>query len=529
MKFIYVLEDDIRTQKEIFESIQSIDSKLAVRFFLNLAEFHEFLKLGMAEGPLALAKSGQRHELDLIEPVAGTPTDTLRLVIAKDEFMGTQNMGLLRRLREFLIRKQMCSAEEPTAAILTAFDSPEFDIKLAEEGIINNVIFKPFDKLILKQHLEFALAGRHPLENASTVATMKLSSSIEMLKEVPFESLTEWGFRTVNNHEITIGKIAKYYDGLFETDSKRGLFATCISCKEINEKEFLCEFAFLGADLAQIQKIRRHILQNKAHKQTPFTNAQGVPFHILICEDEQAKANDLKLILEEKFDHVKVEVYSSVAQLIVDLEDKETAHRRELPDSFDLVLANLEIFHEDGDKKWEQLTKAFSDRSKRRVSTEKVPDLALFTNQKQTAEQIRVLLGWCKEVFFFPWDRLYFVRKLLVQWTGLTPKAETQFSELHEAGTLKVANPVEITQISEGGLILKYYRGITIGAFREFILWRPDELVIPEIIGTCNFTEKDPTGEAFLNHFVFFGMKDHYLKHVRIWLLDAYIKQKEKG
>ncbi len=529
MKFIYVLEDDIRTQKEIFESIQSIDSKLSVRFFLNLAEFHEFLKLTLIEGPLALAKSGRRHELDMTEPVEGTDTDVLRLVVAKNEFMGTQNMGMLRRLREFLIRKKICSLEEPTAAILTAFDSPEFDIKLAEEGIINNVIFKPFDKLILKQHLEFGLAGRHPLENASTVATMKLNSTIEMLKEVSFESITEWGFRTINNHEITIGKVAKYYDSLFETDSKRGLFATCISCKEISDKEFLCEFAFLGADLAQVQKIRRHILQNKAHKQNHFQNAQGAPFHIIICEDDVAKANDLKLLLEEKFDHVKIEAYTSVAQLLVDLEDKETPNRRELANHFDLVIANLEIFHEDGAKKYEQLTKAFADRSKKKNGTDKAPDIAVFTNQKQTAEQIRVLLTWAKEVFFFPWDRLYFVRKLLVQWPALTPKTVTQFSELLEGGTIKVANPVEITQISEGGLVLKYYRGITIGAFREFILWRPDELVIPEIIGTCNYTEKDASGEAFLNHFVFFGMKDHYLKHVRIWLLDAYIKQKEKG
>lgn len=529
MKFIYVLEDDIRTQKEIFESIQSIDSKLSVRFFLNLAEFHEFLKLALTEGPLALAKCGQRHELDLTEPVAGTVADELRLVIAKNEFMGTQNMGLLRRLREFLVRKKMCSEEEPTAAILTAFDSPEFDIKLAEERIINNVIFKPFDKLILKQHLEYALTGRHPLENASTVATMKINSTIEMLKEVPFESLTEWGFRTINNHEIAIGKVAKYYDDLFQTDHKRGLFATCISCKELSEKSFLCEFSFLGADLAQVQKIRRHILSNKAHKQTDFANAQGQPFHILICEDDQNKANDLKLLLEEKFDKVLVEAYTSLAQLASDLEDKDTLHRRQLPAHFDLVIANLENFHEEGPKKWEQLSKAFTDRSKKMNGTEKAPDIAVFTNQKQTAEQIRTLLTWSKEVFFFPWDRLYLVRKLLVQWPALTPKTTTQFNELHEGGNLKVANPVEITQISEGGLILKYYRGITIGAFREFILWRPDELVVPEIIGTCNYTEKDPNGEAFLNHFVFFGMKDTFLKHVRIWLLDAYIKQKEKG
>ncbi len=70
---------------------------------------------------------------------------------------------------------------------------------------------------------------------------------------------------------------------------------------------------------------------------------------------------------------------------------------------------------------------------------------------------------------------------------------------------------------------------MSVGAFREFVLWRPEEVDTPEIIGTVNFTEKEKNADYHLNHFVFFGMKDYFLKHIRLWLREAYIKTKEKG
>ncbi|MBO9667609.1 MAG: hypothetical protein J7501_12445, partial [Bdellovibrio sp.] len=193
MKFILILEDDERIKQDLFETLRSVDPKLHIRFFQDLAAFHEFLKVALTEGPNALAKAGTRHPLDTMEDITPSNTHELRLVIAKNEFLGVQNMGLIRRARDFFVRKKMCSDREPTALILTAFDSPDFDIKLAEERIINNVIFKPFDKLILKQHLEYALTGHHPVTETA-VASIKISSTIEMLKEVEISSLSEIGF-----------------------------------------------------------------------------------------------------------------------------------------------------------------------------------------------------------------------------------------------------------------------------------------------------------------------------------------------
>ncbi len=106
MKFIYILEDDERIQKDLFETLKNIDPQLAIRFFPSLAEFHEWLKSAVHDGVQALARGGTKYKDDTsadIEPAVG---DELRMVIAKNEFLGIQNIGLIQRAREFFIRKK---------------------------------------------------------------------------------------------------------------------------------------------------------------------------------------------------------------------------------------------------------------------------------------------------------------------------------------------------------------------------------------------------------------------------------------
>ncbi|MEN0058612.1 MAG: hypothetical protein AAGB31_07240 [Bdellovibrio sp.] len=529
MKFIYILEDDERTRKDLYETLKSIDPHLHIRFFLSLAQFHDWLKVALKDGAKALAQGGQKYQSDNSMDPNPSVTDELRLVIAKNEFLGVQNMGLLRRARDFFIRKKMCSEQEPTALILTAFDSPDFDIGLAEERIINNVIFKPFDKLILKQHIEYALTGHHPVQS-TTVASMQIHSTIEMLKEVPLNTMSEVGFTTLNNHEIPLGSFSKYYSEIFRTDDKKSLYAYCKSCMELSPKEYLCEFHFFGADSKQISQIRRHILQNKGHQEQTLQNAPGGrKIQILVLDEDENAANDIKATLMEKMGNAQVYVYTLAAQMLSDIGDKDTVHRQQLPEKIDLVFASIETFEVEKKKRWEKICQSLKDRAKNKgFELKTLPDLYITSRKKIPVEEIKDLFSWAKEVFFLPFDKSYVFKKLLLQQSTLLNKESASLYSMTEKTSIKVANPVEITQISEAGLILKYYRSISIGSFREFILWRPKELETPEIIGTVNFNEKDKGGGAyFLNHFVFFGMKDHYLKHIRLWLLDAYIKTKD--
>ncbi len=528
MKFIYILEDDERIQKDLFETLKNIDPKLHIRLFFNLAEFHEWLKIAAKEGPRSLAQGGHKHPSDTsAEELEPHDSHQLQLVIAKNEFLGTQNMGLVKRARDFFLRKKMCTEQEPTALILTAFDSPDFDIGLAEERIINNVIFKPFDKLILKQHLEYTLTGHHPL-TSNTVATMKINSLIEMLKEVEMKDLNEVGFTTVNNHAIAVGAMTKYYNDAFKTNDKKSAYAFCKACTKIDAENFLCEFLFFALDNDQISQIRRNILQNKSNTVAELNNASKKAARIAIIDENTPAGSEVKNLLDDRFNNADVFIFPSFGQFLSDLADKETQHRQALPPQFDFIFAHYDLFEIEKEKRWELILKSLADRAKAHQVESKPPQLMLLARKKIQMDELRTLSTWSREIFYSPLDKSYLTKKLVALTLDLNNKSPATIASIHNPSVLKVANPVEITQISEAGLVMKYYRPISIGAFREFILWRPEETETPEIIGTVNFNEKAKNADHHLNHFVFFGMTDYFLKHIRLWLLEAYIKQKEK-
>ena len=92
----------------------------------------------------------------------------------------------------------------------------------------------------------------------------------------------------------------------------------------------------------------------------------------------------------------------------------------------------------------------------------------------------------------------------------------------------KAARPIEISEFSEAGLVIKYYRPISAGAFREFVLWLPHELDLPEFLATCNYNEESQAEKGvFFNHFIFFGLNDHFLRHLRRWILQNHVQSKE--
>ena len=235
----------------------------------------------------------------------------------------------------------------------------------------------------------------------------------------------------------------------------------------------------------------------------------------------------MKLLLTERFNHVEVFSYNNMGQLLSDLADKDTPNRQQLPTQFDFVFANYALFEIEKEKRWAQICDYLKDRAKLHgKDLNDLPELLLHSRRKLPPNEIRKLSTWARDVFFTPLEKSYIVKKLISDF-GFANKSPAALASIEEPTPLKVANPVDIIQISEAGLVMKYYRAISTGAFREFILWRPEEDATPEIIGTVNFHEENKTDEGYLNHFVFFGMKDHYLKHIRLWLLDAYIKSKD--
>jgi hypothetical protein len=134
------------------------------------------------------------------------------------------------------------------------------------------------------------------------------------------------------------------------------------------------------------------------------------------------------------------------------------------------------------------------------------------------------------DFFYKPIDRTYFIYKLYTFFPELkSPKEPITIQTNKNEETLFTANPVQIAEISEAGLMMQYYRTISVGSFRDFVLWQPYEVGAPRLVATCNYCEEAQQEGVYNVHFVFFGMTDYFLKTIRIWIRDTYIQGKERG
>ncbi len=334
MKFVYVLEDDPKFQKEIAEAIAIVDPKIQIRLFPKLEIFVEWLKVLMTTGPAAIAQGGAVQKFVPQEDVPENEAHQLVLVISKVEFMGPGQLELLRKTRKLFVERQVCTVEDPTAFVLTAFDNPEFEIRKLENAILNNVILKPFDRLILTQHLTFAIDGRHP-PTKNTVINQKTTAVVELLKDIEMEAVSDVGFITRSEREIQPGLVCKYYSKSFLSDRHRSLFAICRDCTKhpTLPNMFQASFTFFAIDQTQVTNMRKRTRLKDA-KEVPFSWAPPVKdrykeFHIILLDDEELTQTGLIGKMEKTFSNVKTSHYTSFGNFYSDLDPTRSLEARD--------------------------------------------------------------------------------------------------------------------------------------------------------------------------------------------------------
>lgn len=655
MRFVYVLEDDPKFQKEIVDAIVSIDPLIQVRLFPNLQKFASWIKFMMTTGTAAIPQGGEAPSWLTAEPVSETETHQLVMVISKIEFLGSKQIPLMKKTRDLFISRNICTKEDPTAFVLTTFEDPEFKIKDLEDRMLNNIIFKPFDKLILAQHLTFAVDGRHP-PSKYTISNQKMTALVEMLKEVKMLAMSEVGFVTISNRPIEKGKVSKYYGNAFLTDRQKSLMAVSVDSRATEGKadEFISSFLFFGANPAQISNMRKNIRTHKAtyqhdwQKLLPDTTRLNRELGVILIDEDHATGDELIDTIKRNFERVQFAKYQNFTDFIMELDPKLADKAEGQPIKAFPVGATVEFLFDPAGGKIEEITSTAKDPviifGKRiadllahgnawssAIGTESMviwkdwintpKDIVLpVTIEKNTfyikptsmnrddlTKKVKVTFEelsipdrtayilahskippkadiifishrflqpadgdkWLKikdllkqrsgdqnfnsqivllaakdyvdseliqlgkivsDIFYKPIDRSYILRKMHVWFPELKViKDDLNIVTLPHDEAIFTASPVQISEISEAGLVMQYYRSISLGSFRDFVLWQPHEVGAPRVIATCNYFEESAQKGIFNNHFVFYGMTDLFLKSIRIWIRDNYITQKEQG
>ncbi|HRO68520.1 MAG TPA: hypothetical protein PL182_13195, partial [Pseudobdellovibrionaceae bacterium] len=152
----------------------------------------------------------------------------------------------------------------------------------------------------------------------------------------------------------------------------------------------------------------------------------------------------------------------------------------------------------------------------------------LIATSVPTDEELRTDAKIGMDLITLPTERVSFFKKISLLFPELKPGADISVHSFQWLETVNVGQPIEITEMSESGLTMKYERPLPVGSIRRFVLWQPVEAGLPVLTARCYLHRKDSSGQN-LNYFVFFGMSDAEIKHIRVWMRDHFIQDKAKS
>lgn len=630
--FAFVLEDEEKFQSQIFKALRKVNPQVKVRFFNTLEDFSGWIAEFIKDGAKTVENAGFRLTEDTeIETVSSEKI--IRLLVMKAEAMGLHSASLISKTVELFTRKGVCSAEEQTSVVVTAFDRDDFQIKPMEIKFINNIIFKPFDTLILEEHTRYAFVG-HKKPNDVNFASNKLEAQVEMIKDIPCEGYSDLGFLTVADTELKPGDANKYYSNEFASGNVRSVMAKCIKSmpRAKGLSGYLCWMEYFALGNEQIKKFRKEIV-NEYPMSHLSSNSETFKKNILILDslDEEETAASLR----RAFPRSIVFYYTDWQRFMFDSSPESSGLIAEkdipLPFGYTLTIdgtghfiidqepkSEIELvfgerftdlkkknFHDllsaDSKRVWmdlfrsqkvtpgrepilvfenmgkiyivrlNQMTKAQNSANlpiwqlklseihlieKLKYLKERSPlsskiDVVIASEvfmKQVVATQIypnakRVLMvparlsdkekkQWSAliyDILEVPLDRNYLIKKIYHSFLERFAWTVKHFNEDKEG--IQSAQQIQIDEISEAGLVFKYPRPLSISSFRRLYLWTPNEFELRDYHASCNYVEeiKEPNKTVYNHHFVFFAMKDFYLKNIRLWVRENYIQSKLKN
>lgn len=481
-----VIENEPKLFELIQESVKSIDNNAEILNFASAAQFHEKVK------ELKDTEKSEFLKFSLyVISVADRPAKEW-----KEKIEGILSVGTNKDA-------QVC---------LTTYESKGAPINFLKSLPIFNVIYKPFDPLILKETLHLALQ-KGKLAKSLEIKSQKSSAFIGVLKEVELQALSELGFITVSDAQIPQFGLTKYFSPLFAVGRKRSVWAQCISSVAHPDKagHFINKFQFFYVKKDFLNQIRKYVISMKPQETSSAAwnlaagkSAAKVKLGFIGTHD--AETDTFYKEIQNRFKNLDLEFLDCEK---MDTWPKISEHKIVL-NATELQMELIKTHFKEGT--------AFIWTPKSEIKEELLKDLAA--------------AGY-REIFPAPLDRSYFYKKLKVHLPDLIPTEDLVLSSVTCHEIIKAANTIKLSEVNEVYINFLYSRELEANSFREFIFITGNEESAIEIPAFCHFKEKAKNTQAgdkniFFHQFVFYAMTDHFQKEIRVWLLQNYIQQNKK-
>ena len=378
--------------------------------------------------------------------------------------------------------------------IVSLFDSPKF-AKIIDQWPVQNFIFKPFDLTILKEHTRFALLKSQKVQTEYVHSTVA-KAEIEALRKFKILQLTEFGFRINKAFPLITGEVYKFYHPLFANQKQQNCWARVMATTDAGYELLFCQI-----NSGVLAQIRKKLLAGSRVKGALWpgrvsTKNAMVAIHINMSEEGQnAVLTDL---LTRNFGNilfVDKKYLRPVGSAKVDLVISDTAYQKsEIENHFGIGVTFIHL-----NAKLLARPELESRFSLETVRIEKPLDKAIL---------VRVI----KQLF------------PLIAELDPAPLMTVNYDE-----QLMQSSMMELEEYSEAAMSFRAPVPLAIDSIMDIALSQDDETLMREMKAKVHYVDDSPKGDTGYGHqLILFGMKDEFLKLIRLWTLQKHI-QTNKG
>lgn len=375
--------------------------------------------------------------------------------------------------------------------VVTLFDDISKPFSKIQAWPVQNFIYKPFDLMILKEHTRFAL---FPNTNTKTefVHTTTAKGEIERLQKLSGLHLSEIGFKVEKTGTLNVGQVYKFYHPLFLNGRKQHILARLIHTDDMSY-EFI--FSELNANL--LLQIRKRISGNKERvKNAAWRGRESVKqdhLNVVIQLNEADQIAVIQDLLERNFDNL---TFKDQTTLAVDAKNE-----------VDLLITSMSYN-----------PVAFETMFPVGTVVVNVMDHAL--DLPKTLERFAVDTIRMEKTI----DRAFLVKVLKQLFPQLKEKEPSVLTTIPFMETITLTESMEITEFSEAAIGFKSAVAMPLNLGIDICLPQEDETNLKEMKARVHYVDATPDSEKFYYHqLVLFGMKDEFLKLIRLWSLEKHI------
>ena len=405
---------------------------------------------------------------------------TVALLIINAESIATNTVETINGLKE----AYQCDI------LATLFDDPKVS-KNADQWPVQNLLYKPFDITILKEHTRFALMKNQKVQT-QYVHTTKSKAEIESLKKLKAIQLTETGFKIGKIQPLIIGCVYKFYHPLFTNNKQLSVWGRVVS-----ENETAYELIFCQLNPVILSSIRKKIvgaptkIKNATWTARNTSNQTNITVCINISEDSQnAVVADL---LNRNFDNLNiVDKKDLKGRAKVDLLITDVGYdKRQLENQFDANMTYIRLV---------------PNKPIKRIELEE-----RFIHETLRLEK--------------PLDKAILVKMVKQLFPLLKEKEPQHIITINFEEPLMLSTLIEVEEYSEAAFAFKMPAQIPIDTMLDITLSQEDESLLKEMKAKVHYVDdKANSSGTYLHQMILYGMKDEFLKLIRLWTLQRHIQ-----